>query len=49
MAAINYITTNKKFVKRDSFNALKMNKETKKHRLLKTAVDEEMLPAIFNL
>jgi hypothetical protein len=46
MAAIKYIKTNLKFTKRDCFDSLKMNKETKKHRLLKTAVDVEMLPTI---
>lgn len=46
MAAINYIKINYNFVKRNCFDSLKMNKETKKHRLIKTAVDEEMLPAI---
>jgi hypothetical protein len=34
---------------RTCFDSLKINKEYKKHKLLKTAVDEDMAPAIVTL
>lgn len=46
MASIKFVQVNQKFILKNCFDALKLNKEVKKQRLILTAVEGEMKPAI---
>ena len=49
MSAIQFVQTNQRYILKNCLDALRLNMETRKHRLLLHAVNEEVNPAIASL